>query len=85
LLDRDAFFTEKCISAARRIGAALIRTPDLFAPAKYLRENALDLEYAAKCREAILSTKGSIVVFPLPPQEGGVSVVAERAANLQDK
>jgi hypothetical protein len=64
--DRGAFFTEKCISAAKRVGAALIRTPDLFVPAKYLAENSSDLDYAKKCREAIFATTGGVVTFPPP-------------------
>lgn len=67
--DRAEFFTKKCISAAKRIGAALIRTPDLFRPAKYLTENPSDAEYAKSCREAIISTAGDIVVFPTPPTD----------------
>jgi hypothetical protein len=65
--DRGEFFTEKCVSAAKRIGAALIRTPDLFAPARYLKENPGDQGYAKKCRESIFVTAGAIVVFPEPP------------------
>ncbi len=65
--DRGDFFTEKCISAAKRIGAALVRTPDLFAPAKYLREHPSDLTYAKECRTAIFSASGAIVRFPEPP------------------
>lgn len=63
---RGDFFTEKCISAAKRIGAALVRTPDLFGPARYLKENS-DAEYAAKCRSVIFAAKGDIAVFPSPP------------------
>jgi hypothetical protein len=67
LQDREGFFTEKCISAAKRVKAALVRTPDLFAPAKYLKENANDVDYAKRCREAIFRSEGEIVVFPEPP------------------
>jgi hypothetical protein len=65
--DRGEFFTEKCISAAKRIGVALIRTPDLFGPAKYHKEHPSDLEYSKQCRAAIFSTSGDVVVFPEPP------------------
>lgn len=65
--DRPEFFTVKCLSASKRIGAALVRTPDLFAPAKYLNENPSDVDYATKCREAIFSAAGEIVSFPPPP------------------
>jgi hypothetical protein len=65
--ERGSFFTEKCMSAAKRIRAALIRTTDLFAPARYLQGNPTDTEYAKKCRQSIFSTLGSIVEFPTPP------------------
>jgi len=65
--DRGEFFTAKCLSASRRIGAALIRTPDLFFPAKYLQENSSDAGYAKSCREAIFLAAGEIVVFPPVP------------------
>ncbi len=67
LQDRGNFFTDKCISAAKRAKVALVRTPDLFFPAKYLRENPSDVEYAKQCREAIFRSDGEIVVFPAPP------------------
>lgn len=61
--ERSDFFTAKCISASKRIGAALVKTPDLFAPAKYLKENQ-DSTYAELCRRAIFSTAGDLVSFP---------------------
>lgn len=64
---RTEFFTEKCLSAAKRVGAALVRTPDLFEPARYMKENPMDAEYAANCRMAIFAAKGEIVSFPQPP------------------
>jgi hypothetical protein len=76
--EREAFFTEKCASAAKRVGAALIRTPDLFVPAKYLTENPSDREYAKKCREVIFATSGDIVAFP-PPAAVEELVLAEGA------
>lgn len=67
LTERGDFFTDKCISAAQRARAALVRTPDVFAPAKYLKENPGDLEYARQCREAIFRCEGEVVSFPPPP------------------
>jgi hypothetical protein len=52
--------------SAKRIEAALVRTPDLFNPARYLKEHP-DEDYARRCREAILMAKGEVVSFPLPP------------------
>lgn len=65
--ERGNYFTEKCISAAKRVNVALVRTPDLFAPAKYLKENPTDVEYAKRCREVIFNADGEIVIFPVPP------------------
>jgi len=63
----EPFFTQKCLSAAQRVKAALIRTPDLFGPAKYLKENPGDTDYAKECRVAIFNCEGEIVVFPEAP------------------
>lgn len=71
--ERSDFFTAKCISAAKRVGAALVRSPDLFAPARYLKENPTDSAYAKKCRDAIFATSGDIVKFPPPPFSEGPS------------
>jgi len=74
LAERGNVFTEKCISAARRARAALVRTPDLFAPAKYLRENPSDTEYARQCRESIFVSEGELVTFPVPPVSDVTSI-----------
>lgn len=63
---RGEAFTEKCISAAKRAQIALVCTPDLFDPMRYLRSNP-DEAYAKECREAIFRAEGEIVQFPLPP------------------
>jgi hypothetical protein len=73
LEEREQFFTDKCISAAKRIGAALIRTPDLFSPARYIKENPGDLQFALQCRQAILASAGTIVTFPSIPDAKGIS------------
>ena len=46
---------------------ALVKTSDLFEPARYLAI-CDDSEYAAKCRKAIADGSGQIVVFPEPPK-----------------
>ncbi|MDD5327867.1 MAG: hypothetical protein PHY02_08660 [Phycisphaerae bacterium] len=66
LAERGEFFTTKCISAAKRAKIALIRTPDMFIPAKYMKEHPTDMDYAKKCREAIAIAEGEVVVFPTP-------------------
>ena len=63
---RGDYFTEKCMAAARRSGVALVRTPDLFPVACYLRARS-DLEYATACRRALLDTSGDVVRWPEVP------------------
>jgi len=65
--ERDQDFTDKCIEAARRSGAALVRTPDLFPIVRYLLSHE-DPEFARQCRECILGTSGEVVVFPDVPE-----------------
>jgi hypothetical protein len=65
---RGEYFTEKCMKSAVRLGVALVRTSDLFRPVEYLLRHDAP-EYARACRRAILETKGSVVIFPSPPQE----------------
>lgn len=72
--EREAPFTEKCQTAAKRLGAALVHTPDLFAPCGYLFEHA-NPEYAAACRRAIFDAAGAVVAFPLPPSMDAPSVL----------
>ncbi len=72
--DRGDFFTAKCQSAAMRIGAALVRTPDLFEPARYLKENPSDRSYAELCRRAIMQANGTVVAFAPPPEENPSTV-----------
>jgi hypothetical protein len=64
--ERGEFFTEKCNTGARRSGVALVKTPDLFAIAKYLKENP-DSAFAEACRNSIKRTNGETVTFPAPP------------------
>ena len=65
--ERATLFTEKCLKAAKRIGAALVQTPDMFVPTRYLVENPKDQDYATSCRKAIADAAGDIVKFPEPP------------------
>lgn len=76
---RSGFFTEKCLLAARRIGAALVSTVDLFMVAQYLKDNRDD-SFSAKCREAISTASGDVVIFPeIPAVEGAVVASAQAA------
>ena len=72
---RGAFFTAKCVAGARRAGISLIRTPDLFEVARYLKENDNKF-YAEQCRKAILDGKGRSVEFPAPPVSQGMRSAA---------
>jgi hypothetical protein len=67
LASRAEFFTEKCKATALRMKVALVRTPDLFAAARYLA-SSLEENYASACRAAIFSAEGNTVVFPDPPK-----------------
>ena len=62
---REKPFTKKCLEGAKAQNLILVRTPDLFKAAKYLRENG-DEEFARKCRKAILRSRGKTVRFPEP-------------------
>jgi hypothetical protein len=57
--ERGQPFTDKCLTAAKRLGVALVRTTDLFEPARYLRDHP-DAEYAMQCREAIFAASGEV-------------------------
>ena len=61
-------FTAKCYTSAKRSKITLVRTADMFDPARYLSEND-DPEYARSCREAIQQCEGEVVVFPVPPRD----------------
>lgn len=66
--ERGEFFTAKCISGAKRSEIALVRTPDLFLVAQYLKENRNE-NYAKKCRQLLSRTKGEVVQFPPVPKK----------------
>ncbi|HVE70296.1 MAG TPA: hypothetical protein VNI54_02930 [Thermoanaerobaculia bacterium] len=67
--ERGDYFTEKCLSGAKRAKIALVRTPDLFPVGRYLKESS-DSEFAAQCRAAIFSAEGEVVQFPPIPESG---------------
>jgi hypothetical protein len=74
---RAECFTEKCFIAAKRVGAALVRTPDLFETARYLKSNE-DPDYSRLCREAIFAAKREVVKFPVPPTSEAAGEVVTR-------
>ena len=81
--DRHDFFTDKCVSAAKRMGTALVRTPDLFEVGRYL-ESSRDEVFAALCRMAIIDTRGGIVHFPTIPQFAAAVRVGTDTAVTRD-
>ncbi len=64
--ERADYFTDKCLSAAKRAQIALIRTSDLFFAAKHMKESG-DADFARRCVEAIVAARGTIVAFPSAP------------------
>jgi hypothetical protein len=80
--ERRDEFTQKCLTGAKRAGIALVRTRDLFDPARYLKSNS-DAEYAALCRRAIFEASGEVVRIPAPP-EGEVNTVVATEASVRD-
>ena len=62
----DPHFTEKCATAARSNGTALVRTCELFEVARSLVDNP-DEAFAAACRKAIFDASGQEVRFPVHP------------------
>jgi hypothetical protein len=64
--ERGEFFTAKVLAAAARTGCALVRTPDLFEVARYVKDSG-DEKFAELCRKVIAAAAGEIVVFPAVP------------------
>lgn len=64
--NRDAPFTEKCVTSAIAQSIALVHTPDLFAVTRYVMESA-DIEFAKRCREVMISSCG-VAKFPTVPE-----------------
>ena len=63
-IKRPNQFTDKCIEIAKQQNIALICTTDLFYISQYL-EKYPNANFATKCREAILSTKGIVSFDPI--------------------
>ncbi len=65
---REAFFSAKCVLAAKRSHISLVRTTDLFAIARHL-ESYPNIEFAAECRRAMKEADGAVVLFPMIPDK----------------
>ena len=63
---RAEFFTDNVLSSAKRTGAALVLTADLFPIVQFLN-TCHDVAYAESVRRAIADTSGDIVKFPQIP------------------
>jgi hypothetical protein len=59
----EDFFTQKCLSGAKRSGVGLVRTPDLFDAVLAIRRGADD-EFKQACRKAFAEARGSLVSLP---------------------
>lgn len=77
--ERGEFFSDKCLASANRSGIALVKTPDLFFIAKYLKEHD-DKDFAAACRQAIKDAQGVVVQFPPIPQQPDEEILFEQKA-----
>lgn len=64
--DRDAPFTDKCITSATAQSIALVPTPDLFRAVRHVLESG-DAGFAKQCRMALVEGVG-LVSFPAVPQ-----------------
>lgn len=71
--ERPEQFTTKCLINAKRLGSALIRTPDLYHLTTYLIDHPDDEDFKARCRAAIEITVGEVVCFPNVPEGERVS------------
>lgn len=63
----EEYFTEHCLQGSMSNNFILIKTTDLFFAVRNIKncnDNIKIEEYKKKCREAILNSKGKIVVFP---------------------
>lgn len=63
--ERQNQFTDKCLKNAERLGTALVRTSDLYEVVLHVLNHPEDESFRQKCRAAIESTNGKVVVFPI--------------------
>lgn len=61
---RKMQFTEKCLKNAKRSGAALVQTTDLYQAVICILNNENDVDFRLKCQKAIEQTCGDLVMFP---------------------
>jgi hypothetical protein len=63
--EREAQFTDKCVTAAQSSATALVATSELFKVIQYLADQS-DEAFASTCRRAVLNGVG-VVTLPDPP------------------
>ena len=61
---RGDAFTNKCLTNAKRLGTALVKTSDLYHVVLHVLDHPKDAEFKKRCREALETTTGEIVQFP---------------------
>jgi hypothetical protein len=62
--DRTQPFTDKCLTNAKRLGTALVRTADLYGAVVNALDRPDDETFREACRHAIETTRGEVVAFP---------------------
>ena len=65
--ERKPAFTEKCVKGALRTKVALVHTPAMFEPARFLKTNR-HAAFARRCRKALFEAEGVVVEFPDVPE-----------------
>lgn len=76
--EREEAFTRKVVTFAKTVSLVLVRTPDLFAAARFVK-NTGDMAFAERCRKAIAAARGAVVEFPEPDRVESAEVVANPA------
>lgn len=61
---RKIQFTKKCLKNAKRSGAALVQTTDLYDAVIYILNNEQDEGFRIECQAAIENADGELVIFP---------------------
>ena len=62
---RPQQFTDKCMTNAKRLQTSLVRTCDLYPVMVHIIDNPDDETFKKLCRDAIESSRGDVVKFPI--------------------
>lgn len=63
---REEQFTDKCLTNAKRLKTALVRTSDLYNVVLHIMNNPKDELFKEECRKTLEATEGGVVVFSFP-------------------